>query len=274
MQYLIQNNAGSLENEIRDLRNILDKSYMRITSEYMLSDSCVSTPVDVNCIPVGTIAFVKESLSKQGYSNVLRPIEVPYFLQCYDFLKREYRIVEYKDLPKTGRYFVKDVSHLKASNASCVSMNNFGSWFEDYTSLEPNKDIRIDETKFSISEVLSIQSEYRVLVCDDRVLAVQYYNGDCLVFPNPSFIREILREIEIQRALGYLLPRSYTLDIGVCDKGSFLIEMHNFVSCGTYGFYGDVLPYMYTEGINFERDYSKIGKYNLYDKEYYERGTV
>ena len=106
------------------------------------------------------------------------------------------------------------------------------------------------------------------------VQGVQYYNGDYLVFPDAYLIRELIREIEIQRALGHLLPSSYTLDIGVCDKGTFLIEMHNFVSCGTYGFYGDILPYMYTEGINFERDYSKTGKYNLYDKEYYERGIV
>lgn len=274
MQYLIQVGADSLENEIRNLISVLDKRYMRFTSKYTLLDSSMNTQVPDEGIPVGTIAFVKELLSKQGYDNVLRPIEVPYFLQCNEFLKRDYRIVEYKDLPKTGRYFVKDVSHLKASNASCVSMNNFGSWFEEYTSLGPNMGIQIDETKFSVSDSLAIQSEYRVLVCDDKVQGVQYYNGDYLVFPDAMLIRELIREIEIQRALGHLIPKSYTLDIGICDKGTFLIEMHNFVSCGTYGFYGDILPYMYTEGINFERDYSKTGKYNLYDKEYYERGIV
>lgn len=272
MQYLIQRNADSLEDEIRNLTSVLDKSYMRITSYYALLDYCMDTAVPKEGIPVGTINFSKWVLSKQGYNNVLRPIEVPYFLQCQDFMKREYTITDYKDLPKTGRYFVKDVSHLKASNASCVFMNNFGSWFEEYTSLEPNKDIRINETKFSVSSILDIQSEYRVLVCDDKVQGVQYYNGDCLVFPDAYIIREIIREIEIQRVLGHLLPKSYTLDIGVCDRGTFLIEMHNFVSCGTYGFCGDVLPYMYTEGIDFERDYSKTGKYNLYEKEYYERG--
>lgn len=271
MQYLVQVGADSLEDEIRDLLNVLDKSYMRITSYYVLLDYCISTAVPNDGIPVGTLAFVRKILSKQGYINVLKPIEVPYFLQCEDFLKREYHILKYEDLPKTGRYFVKDVSHLKASNASCISMNNFGEWFEGYAGREGNEYIKANETNFSVSDNMNLLSEYRVLVSDDKVQGVQYYNGDCLVFPDAGLIKEVIKEIEVQRLLGHLLPKSYTLDIGVCDKGSFLIEMHNFVSCGTYGFYGDVLPYMYTEGIDFERDYSKSCKYHLYEREYYER---
>ena len=31
-------------------------------------------------------------------------------------------------------------------------------------------------------------------------------------------------------------PIAYTLDVGINDKGTFVIEVHDFFSCGLYGF--------------------------------------
>ena len=45
-------------------------------------------------------------------------------------------------------------------------------------------------------------------------------------------------------------PKAYTLDIGVNKKdGTFVIEVHNFFSCGLYGFSDHkLLPLMFISG--------------------------
>ena len=50
-------------------------------------------------------------------------------------------------------------------------------------------------------------------------------------------------------------PIAYTLDVGINDNGTFVIEVHDFFSCGLYGFSNHpILPQMfgrwYTEYIN------------------------
>jgi hypothetical protein len=47
-------------------------------------------------------------------------------------------------------------------------------------------------------------------------------------------------------------PRSLTIDVMVTDKGTELIEIHPFVSCGLYGtLWGDSLVYAYRDGIDY-----------------------
>lgn len=46
-------------------------------------------------------------------------------------------------------------------------------------------------------------------------------------------------------------PRAYTLDIGINEFGTTVIEVHPFVSCGLYGFHDlKVLPQMFIAGFN------------------------
>ena len=47
-------------------------------------------------------------------------------------------------------------------------------------------------------------------------------------------------------------PLSYTLDIAVTPRGTILLEVHNFVSCGTYGYCEKNLLDMYRNGIEYE----------------------
>lgn len=65
--------------------------------------------VSENDFPIGTIAFVEECLGI--YEN---PIEIPKYLRTEEFLKREYNICDWTRIPRTGKYFLKDVSKLKA----------------------------------------------------------------------------------------------------------------------------------------------------------------
>lgn len=43
-------------------------------------------------------------------------------------------------------------------------------------------------------------------------------------------------------------PIAYTLDVGVNSNNTFIIEVHDFFSCGLYGFSDNkILPYMFSD---------------------------
>lgn len=247
MIFAIQSDtSGYLEDELYTLQKMLGEFPLSITSSFhLLGINDTESLVKEEDIPVGTIEFTRRALAHQGYTDVLRPIEVPYFLQNDRFLNREYRIVLRDELPKQGRYFIKRASSLKSSLPSVEDMGSFNR--EGYSKSD----------LFVVSGVLELESEFRVLVCNDDVVGVQYYNGDCLAFPDTAVIREAVTEIWKQRLRGKLLPRAYTLDFGVGEQGTSLIEMHNFVACGTYRYDGSDLPCMYAEGIRYERDFDQ-----------------
>jgi len=46
-------------------------------------------------------------------------------------------------------------------------------------------------------------------------------------------------------------PKAYTLDVGINEKGTFIIECHTFFSCGLYGFTDyKLLPLMFISAWN------------------------
>lgn len=247
MVFAIQSDtSGYLEDELYTLQKMLGEFPASLTSSFhLLGLRNTESLVSKEDIPVGTIEFTRRALVHQGYTDVLRPIEVPYFLQNDRFLNREYRIALKDELPSNGKYFIKKASALKSSLPEVVDMRDF------------QKDRYSQGDLFVVSGVLDLESEFRVLVCNDDVVGVQYYNGDCLAFPDAAAIRETVTEIWKQRLRGKLLPNAYTLDFGVGEQGTSLIEMHNFVACGTYRYDGQDLPHMYAEGIRYERDFSK-----------------
>ena len=63
-------------------------------------------------IPIGDILFVTKFIQEIHGIKQQNPIEIPSYLRTDEFLKRDYRIVTYDDIPTTGRYFIKDASYL------------------------------------------------------------------------------------------------------------------------------------------------------------------
>ena len=112
----------------------------------------------------------------------------------------------------------------------------------------------LPDVDYDISEVIDIQSEWRVFVQMDEVVGVKHY-GTEHVFPLPVDKKQVLdmvKTIERARYDGYAFPLSYTLDIAVNESGSFLIEAHPFVSCGLYGFADyQRLPSMMIQGYRY-----------------------
>lgn len=255
MDYIIQRYSDYLEFERYTIKNILTTAPYKY-SALVKSASYAELTAELvkDTIPIGTLEYVRKALLLQGYSeNVLFPIEIPHFLQKPMYLKRKYRIDSYKHLPENGLWFVKDASALKSSCARVISAKDIPAWIEEYTTIE-----EAQNHKFVVSEPMQIDAEYRVLVCRGVVQGVQYYNGDPLLFPDAELIKNAVHEMEFYTCSNRNIPRSYTIDVGVNkDVGTFLIEIHNFVACGTYNFESNSLPQMYIDGIEYERECSK-----------------
>lgn len=199
-------------------------------------------------IPVGSLDFVQSYLSKIYAIDRMSPIEVPERLRIPKMLRRAYSIVRYQDLPKNGHWFVKDVSALKkGSYIGCISaLHNNQSNFQLH-----------EDHLYQVSSVLNILAEYRVFVHHDRIVGIQFYDGDVLIMPTPAEIKKI-QEAVVRYSVSHDCPDAYTMDWAIidtdCKKESrdiAILEVHPFVSVGTYGLEGPMLVDMYKNGLQW-----------------------
>lgn len=231
--------------EIFNLINLLSNRLNKILYKYILIDSLSEYEINETnideIIPIGDLFFMRAFFSlykkiKEININkpILKPIEIPLYLQKECFLGRYYKIVPGKDLDLNMYSFIKDASILK--NFSFIGVP---------------KEIKINinkEAKYVQSEILDILSEYRIFIFNNEIKAIQNYDGDCTRFPD-------IEKINYAKNLIYINSKipAYTLDVAVTKNGTFLLECHNFISCGTYGFYSNDLINMYIEAVRYEQ---------------------
>ena len=196
-------------------------------------------------IPIGTIDFVQKWLSEYKNVNKMEPIEIPDFLRKPEYLKRDYSIVNYFDLPTQGLYFIKDASVLKNG-----SYSGYMEDFKDFQAFKLDK-----QHKYVVSEFVKILSEYRVYIIDGEIVNISNYNGDSTIFPDVNFIKKV--DNVWKTRIDY--PKSYSFDVMVTNKGTSLIECHAFVSLGLYSsIWSDSLIYAYRDGINYYINHVEI----------------
>lgn len=210
----------------------------------------LSLPKD-SVIPVGEIPFVQKFLSLYFPNVPMKPLEIPKFLQLPFFLKRDYQVLSFSEIPSAGRFFLKDASKLKSF-----------SYNGHLERIEQNSDITISEinpdTKVVLSESVSFEVEYRCFVRDGDIQGVQFYDGNWLVFPDNGMVDMVKSAaILIQKHLPHLT--SYTIDVGLIkDKGWAIIELHPFCAVGLYGFNDYDLCNYYIEGFKFYIEESSL----------------
>lgn len=269
MHFFLQNDKYTIDKEILDVKYLLSNFGNQYTHDVdEISEKEIATAKfgqGIN-IPIGTIGFVGAFLKNMKGSSYMKPLEIPEFLRKKEYLKRHYEICKFKDLPKTGTYFIKDASLLKNWEADAFFMPLLRDMI-------PKFQDDWEEHEYVCSEVVDkIFAEYRVLVHEDKVVGVQYYSGlkirdsyddyrldyessgsdGILYFPDSDTIKNIVLDIKKYRTSGGKFPLSYTLDIAVTPRGTILLEVHNFVSCGTYGYCEKNLLDMYRNGIEYE----------------------
>ncbi|AFK94289.1 MULTISPECIES: ATP-grasp domain-containing protein [Thermoanaerobacterium] len=185
--------------------------------DYILTDTVLK---DSDRIPVGSLDFVFTYLKYKP-----KPINIPMELRKDKYLKRTIYEANKKDIKFDKKLFVKSATEYKSFTGIAKSCDE------------------VPEGTYIVSDVIDIKSEWRAFVFCDRLLDVRRYAGDFRVFPDIKLIEEMIKDYKTS-------PDAYTLDVGINNNGTFVIEVHPFVSCGLYGFSHYLLPEMFVKGFN------------------------
>ena len=234
MKYLIQTIEGEI---VHDFSFTLIRSFdyykwLGSPKEYVLSETVLE---EKGCVPVGSVEFVMEYL-KLNYGLVPKAKNIPSTLLLEKYLKRKV-FIGHEDflqaspidsITKNGEVFVKPMDTIKA---------------EGFPKMLTKKDI-LEPDIYMFSEPIDIVSEYRCFIYNNNLLGINNYSGEFTIFPDVDTIIEMIGDYTDS-------PIAYTLDVGVIESGeTVIIEVHDFFSCGLYGF-ADMknLPTMYSRWI-------------------------
>lgn len=176
-----------------------------------------------NYIPIGSIEFVLNFYRTCLDIDGIKPINIPEELNRYEFTGRKIEHLSYSErIDSNKEVFAKSADKFKYY-AELVKMRN----------LPLNKPL-------IVSEPIDIKSEWRAFVFNKELLDIRNYSGDFTVFPDIQMVNRMIQSYEDS-------PKAYTLDVAINDEGKTVtIEVHQFFSCGLYGFCDyTILPKMF-----------------------------
>lgn len=206
-------------------------------------------------VPVGSIEFINGFLDRYFHSRVMA-FNVPESV----YTKETYtRRLYYKNLTpeevvhnikefKLMSFFVKDARYPKGKMEVCRFMEpNTYKWL-----LKENP-----EERYDMSELLDgdkrIVAEYRAFVSGNVIFDVRKYLGDW--YTNKKIDNDMLIRLAQELDFDKTIPRDKTIDIALLKNGqTSLLEVHSFISCGTYGYSGSPLPRMMKRAYLWQAD--------------------
>jgi hypothetical protein len=184
-------------------------------------------------IPVGSIEFVCESLALQGYP-VPKPRNVP--SELFKFAGRNIFNGAEKDSPN-GASFAKSNDKIKDVIHETLMVYEL--------------DASLPKGNYQFSSIVDFISEWRAFVWRGELVGLQNYSGEFTMFPDVDRIREMIKTFKSA-------PCAYTLDVGIIKDQTCVVEVHDFFSCGLYGFADlQLLPLMLA---GWYREYIKCQK--------------
>ena len=172
-------------------------------------------------IPIGSVEFVSQFLNT-FYGLTPKPRNVPESLFSYAgrgiFNGNETNIPD-------KHVFVKSNDVIKGY--SQVFQNGIET-------------LDVSKGNYQISDYINIDSEWRTFVYKNKLVGLQHYVGEFTMFPDVRRIKEMIESFTDS-------PIAYTLDVGINNTETFVIEVHDFFSCGLYGFSDhSILPSMFS----------------------------
>lgn len=197
-----------------------------------------------NVIPVGSVEFVNDILERIYGHRKLSPINIPRQLDLPEYLlRRIWPNTDYKSAMALfqesvhRKFYVKPAEYVKEFPCEEYGIERFENEFYDYKGC------------LFVSEPLPcpITSEWRLFIENGTILDIRpYFMDDTWRFPDLGIVQKMVRAYTVS-------PPAYTLDIAVLSNGAtILIEVHNFVACGLYGFEGIKLLSMLRYGFRYE----------------------
>ena len=221
----IENNGHYSEDTATIARLIDERNWLCCNDDPMIVKECkfedLTAEIARDCIAVGSVEFVNRALELGYNADPMKPINIPSVLFNEDYLGRRCEIVDNKtDVRKlflkwnTNKVFLKSNSGVKVG----------------YTDFYTLRDNIPDDSEYFVSEPVDVVSEWRCFVYRGVLKGVKNYSGDVWTLPSKGFVEDCIREI------GDSIT-AYTLDVAVLKSGrSVVLEVHNFLSCGLYGF--------------------------------------
>lgn len=176
-----------------------------------------------NIIPVGGLNFVSAYLGKH-----IKPIDISRVDR--KFTGREIQILSYGEmiayLDRNGSRFIKSATNCKEFPAGKYDKKSIEIIEKSISYLHKSH-------KFMVSELINLLAEWRLFIHKGKILDCKQYMGSWESRFDGAFVKEMVASIPKS-----IIPyTSYTVDIGLTDANSIvLIEAHNFISCGLYGF--------------------------------------
>lgn len=235
MKFIIQTKDGQIIHEFSFalLESIKYQKWLgNDTIEVLLSDSIWSYNgiLYPGYIPIGSVDFVTEYLMRY-YDKEPKPINIP--KQLLDIKWTNRVVFNGTDKDIVGFKFVKSNDKIKSFAGIC--------------SESPMYIVRPDVAgNYQISDVMDINSEWRAFVYKNNLVGLQNYSGQFDLFPDVNKIREMI-EVYTES------PIAYTLDVAIHGDNytTSIVEVHDFFSCGLYGFNDyRILPYMHERWFN------------------------
>ncbi len=203
----------------------------------VLSDSPVLPEgiIAGDVVPVGSIEYVLAYAEKVYGIKDIKPLNIPEQLNRPEYIKRSIWNYSTADAEKYGNQtvFVKSKSKFKGIT-ECLPYNKIPS----------------TEEELFISEYIDdIQSEWRAFIYRSNLVGLQNYSGNFTVFPDTELIKNMITDYPSA-------PPAYTIDVGISEnRRTFLIECHEFFSCGLYGFADhSILPQMFIVAWNYIKE--------------------
>lgn len=229
--FLIQTKKGHIQHDfafhLLESINHQNWFYGEKTYNYILSDEV--EPSHTNMIPVGSLSFVFEYMKThlQIDEQAIKPLNIPTELCKPLFLQRSVYFAHPHEIKCQKEIFVKSNERYK--------------FFADIIT----NSTMLPSGEYLVSEVIELESEWRVFVHQGEMVGLKHYAGDFRKFPDVPMIDAMINEYKSS-------PLAYTLDVGIHSKGTCVIEVHPFVSCGLYGFQDPKrLPIMFQQGFTY-----------------------
>lgn len=197
--------------ELLDVANITEHNNSLIGTFKMLGAASV---------PIGSVEFALAWFKAMGVDNV-KPLNIP--RELWHFCERKVAIGRGCDF--NGTYMRKDIDIIKSDDNGQVRLFNdendtkecfFTEWLDD------------------------VESEWRVFVFNGEIRDIRCYSGDFWRIPDRQYIERVVKEYD---------NPSYTLDVMVTPKRTEILELHDFFSCGLYGFDDPILPLMWKRAV-------------------------
>lgn len=233
-----QNPLGQEHDFIYGLKRAIDYHYWLTAGkdcklDYQIHQSLFAPELeeDDTVIPVGSVEYVTKYM-KDHNIPVPKPINVPEELRKPDpkvYCPTYFTGRKIENMPEGSTHsgpevFIKSNDHIKSP------INGFyKSFYNEYAH------------SIQISDKVDILSEWRCFIWRGKLLDAKHYSGDFKFFPNYNKVEQMIK-------LYTEAPCAYTLDVLIDHNWqTYCLEVHDFFSCGLYGFEdNNHLPLMFS----------------------------